>query len=162
MNKIIITAIEEKDNRAVAALIRKTLEEFDIPKQGTVYSDPTTDDLYQLFQAPRSVFYVAYRGDELTGCCGIYPTEGLPDGCAELVKFYVADSARGLGIGKTLMQRSVDFAKQSGYRQLYLESFPGFTTAIAMYKKCGFQSLEHSLGNSGHTSCNVWMTMNLT
>lgn len=161
MDNIIIGTIEEKDNRAAAALIRKTLEEFHIPKQGTVYSDPATDKLHELFKAPRSIFYVAYRDDELIGCCGVYPTEGLPDGCAELVKFYVDDSARGLGVGKILMQRSIDFAKQAAYHRLYLESFPGFTTAIAMYRRSGFKNIAHALGNSGHTSCNVWMIKDL-
>lgn len=157
MNNISIRIIEEKDNRAAAALIRKTLEEFRIPKQGTVYSDPTTDDLYTLFRSPRSVFYVAYRDDVLMGCCGVYPTSGLPLDCAEPVKFYVDGSARGMGIGRTLMQLSLDFAMQAGYAQLYLETFPDFSTAIAMYQKFGFRPLGHSLGNSGHTSCNVWM-----
>lgn len=161
MGNIIIRLIGQKDNRAAAALIRKILEEFNIPKQGTVYCDRTTDDLYKLFRMPRSIFYVVYRDDKLIGCCGVYPTEGLPEGCAELVKFYVDDSARGLGIGKTLMQYSIDFAMRAGYSQLYLESFPDFITAIAMYRKWGFQPLEHSWGNSGHSACNVWMAKDL-
>ncbi|HEY0299357.1 MAG TPA: GNAT family N-acetyltransferase [Arachidicoccus sp.] len=159
--KITFRKIEQKDNEALAKLIRRILEEYDIPKQGTVYSDPTTDNLQLLFQTPKSVFYVALCNNNVIGCCGIYPTDGLAEDCAELVKFYVDQTARGLGIGKTLMQQSIDFAKQTGYRQLYLESFPDFTTAVAMYKKYGFKALENPLGNSGHTSCNVWMMKDL-
>lgn len=33
----------------------------------------------------------------------IYPTNGLPDGYAELVKLYLSPAARGKGIGNTLM-----------------------------------------------------------
>ncbi|MDE1190654.1 MAG: GNAT family N-acetyltransferase [Arachidicoccus sp.] len=137
--KFTIKRIKEKDNKALAKLIRTTLEEYAILQCGTVYSDPTTDDLFALFQTPGSIFYVALMNNEVVGCCGIYPTEGLPNGCAELVKFYVGGNTRGLGIGKTLMLQSIEFAKQTGYQQLYLESFPNFTTAIAMYKKTGLK-----------------------
>lgn len=85
-------------------MIRKVFEEFDASRLGTVYSDPTTDDFYNLFREPGSVLWVAEEKGEAVGCCGIYPTEGLDQGCAELLKFYLAASARGTGIGKTLLQ----------------------------------------------------------
>jgi putative acetyltransferase len=69
---IIIREIEETDNRLLAQIIRKTFEEYGAPGQGTVYSDPTTDDLYRLFRAGKSVLWVALTDDKIAGCCGIY------------------------------------------------------------------------------------------
>lgn len=37
MEKVIIRPIEEKDNKEIAALIRKVFEEFDAPKTESVY-----------------------------------------------------------------------------------------------------------------------------
>lgn len=151
--------IEERDNKALAGLIRTVFEEFNIEKVGTVYSDPTTDYLSIVFQNPQSAYWLAEEDGILLGGCGIYPTEGLPDGCVELVKFYLSSASRGKGIGKELMQKSIESAQQLGYNKVYLESFPELSTAIGMYEKAGFKALSGPLGNSGHFACNVWMLL---
>ncbi len=142
-------------------LIRKVFREFKIDKPGTVYTDPTTDALYQLFQTPGSAYLVAEQEGEIIGGCGVYPTDGLPEGCAELVKFYLAAETRGQGIGYQLMQQNIALAKELGYKQLYLESFPELAKAVSMYEKAGFKPLPHALGNSGHYACNIWMLKDL-
>jgi putative acetyltransferase len=44
---------------------------------------------------------------------------------------------------------------------MYLESMPELTNAISMYKKNGFTKIPGSLGNSGHTGCDVFMMKDL-
>ncbi|GAA4296764.1 GNAT family N-acetyltransferase [Aestuariibaculum suncheonense] len=154
---MIIRKIEPSDNEILARIIKNTFDEHDAPKCGTVYSDPTTDDLYTLFEKENSVLWVAEDQNELLGCCGIYPTEGLPQGYVELVKFYLAPSARGKGVGTKLMEQNITSAKDLGYTAIYLESLPHFATAVRMYGKFGFETLENPMGESGHTSCNIWM-----
>lgn len=156
-----IRAIEEKDNQPLATLIREVFREFKIDRPGTVYTDPTTDNLFGLFQTPASAYLVAEDNGVIVGGCGVYPTDGLPEGCAELVKFYLSASARGKGIGNKLMQESIKLAQQLGYKQLYLESFPELAKAVSMYERAGFRPLPHALGNSGHYACNIWMLKNL-
>lgn len=156
-----IRPIQEADNEELANLIRQVFREFKIDKPGTVYTDPTTDALYQLFQHPASAYFVAEEDGILIGGCGVYPTEGLPDGCAELVKFYLSANARGKGIGNQLMQKSIEAARKLGYKQLYLESFPELARAVSMYEKAGFKPLPHALGNSGHYACTIWMLKEL-
>jgi putative acetyltransferase len=57
---ITIRNIEIHDNVELARIIRESLVEFDVPKVGTVYSDPDTDRLYQLFaEATGSCYFVA-------------------------------------------------------------------------------------------------------
>ncbi|AKD03436.1 GNAT family N-acetyltransferase [Pontibacter korlensis] len=156
-----IRPIQASDNEPLATLIRQVFREFKIDKPGTVYTDPTTDALYQLFQHPGSTYFVAEENGVIVGGCGVYPTEGLPEGCAELVKFYLAANARGKGIGNKLLQQSIEAAKTLGYKQLYLESFPELARAVSMYEKAGFRPLPHALGNSGHYACNIWMLKEL-
>jgi putative acetyltransferase len=156
-----IKPIQASDNQELAKLIRTVFEEFKIDRPGTVYTDPTTDRLYELFENPASAYWVAEENGVIVGGCGVYPTEGLPDGCAELVKFYLAADARGKGIGRLLMQKSINSAEELGYRQLYLESFPELGKAVGMYKTAGFKDLPGPMGNSGHFACNIWMIKDL-
>lgn len=156
--KINIRSIQPSDNKELASLIRSCFHDFKVKcTQGTVYTDPTTDDLYALFLAHRSALWVAEVEGKVVGCCGIFPTDNLPENCAELVKFYIAQEGRGKGIGRLLMEKSIVSAKDLGYTQIYLESIPEFSTAVSIYEKQGFQYLDQPLGNSGHDGCNLWM-----
>lgn len=158
---IIFRQIEEKDNKDIADLIRTVFREFNIHRPGTVYFDPTTDNLFGLFRTSGSEYLIAEEDGIIIGGCGVYPTPGLPEGCAELVKFYLSSSKRGKGIGWKLLEKSFDYAKKSGYRQLYLESLPELSRAISLYEKAGFRFIEGPLGKSGHFGCNIWMIRDL-
>jgi putative acetyltransferase len=156
-----IRPIEPGDNVELAKVIRAALTEFGANKPGTVYFDPTTDALYELFRTPGSYYFVATIDHKVVGGCGIFPTDNLPEGTCELVKLYVAKEARGTGLGKQLMEKSMSWAKSHGYTQVYLESMPELTKAISIYEKIGFKSLDGPLGNSGHCGCDIWMLKEL-
>jgi len=158
---ISLRQIEKRDNAEIAALIRKVFREFKIDRPGTVYFDPTTDDLYTLFQTPCSIYLIALDRSKIIGGCGIFPTPSLPEGCAELVKFYLSAEYRSKGTGRLLMERSIESAREMGYRQIYLESMPELSKAIGMYEKAGFRSINHSMGSSGHFGCDIWMLKDL-
>lgn len=153
--------IEQKDNNEIAELIRKVFREFRIDRPGTVYFDPTTDDLFNLFKIPGSVYWIAEEDEKIIGGCGIYPTPGLPEGCAELVKFYLDASKRGKGTGWKLMEKAFESAMEMRYRQIYLESMPELRKAITLYERAGFKNIPAQLGNSGHFGCNIWMIKDL-
>jgi len=156
--QVTIRPIEVKDNRELAGIIRNTLEEFGANHPGTVYYDPTTDDLFELFQQPLSRYWVAEGEDgKLYGGGGIFPTEGLPAGTCELVKLYLLPEARGLGLGKKLLKICHDTAQTLGFTQLYLETMPELTSAVPLYEKMGYQYLKGALGNSGHFGCAIHM-----
>jgi putative acetyltransferase len=153
--------IKENDNKEIAELIRNVFREFNIHRPGTVYFDPTTDNLFELFRVHGSEYLIAEEDGIILGGCGVYPTPGLPEGCAELVKFYLSASHRGKGIGWNLMEKTFDTAKRNGYRQLYLESLPELSKAISLYEKAGFKFITGPLGQSGHFGCNIWMLKDL-
>ena len=156
-----IRPIEPGDNEELAKVIRTALAEFGANKPGTVYFDPTTDALFELFRTPNSFYYVALVDGKVVGGCGIFPTDNLPDGTCELVKLYLAKEARGTGLGKQLMEISLSWAKENGYTQVYLESMPELAKAVSIYEKVGFKALDHPLGNSGHCGCDIWMLKEL-
>jgi putative acetyltransferase len=153
--------LEEKDNMEIAGVIRSVFREFGIDRPGTVYFDPTTDDLFSLFQKKGSAYWIAEERGKIIGGCGVFATPGLPDDCAELVKLYLLPEQRGRGIGRMLMERTYDSARQMGYKRLYLESMPELSKAIGIYEKAGFRFIPERMGNSGHFNCNIWMIRDL-
>jgi putative acetyltransferase len=158
---ISIEHIKQEDNAAIAELIREVLTEFGANKPGTVFTDPTTDTLFELFKTDRSYYFIAKENGITAGGCGVYPTEGLPEGCVELVKLYVAKSHRGIGLGKQLIERSIAAAVSEGYRELYLETLPELRIAVGLYEHLGFEYLDRPYGNSGHFACDLWMRKKL-
>lgn len=154
-------SIRESDNPKVAHMIRAVFDEYKAQTKGTVYTDPTTDALFELFQVENAVFYLAEENGKIKGCCGIYPTLGLPMGCAELVKYYVAGDARGTGVGRQLFEKCEAHARTVGYKNLYIESMPDFIQAVRIYEKIGFKILAEPLGDSGHFGCDIWMLKEL-
>lgn len=160
-NSIHIRRIQQSDNEMLARIIRTSLKEFGAAKQGTVYYDPTTDALFELFQKPRAAYFVAEANGTVLGGGGIYPTEGLPADTCELVKMYVRRESRGQGLGKALIEQSLQFAKETGYKQVYLETMPELRQALNTYAKFGFEYLNGPMGASGHHGCTLWMLKEL-
>ncbi|WP_431214915.1 GNAT family N-acetyltransferase [Puia sp. P3] len=154
---ISIRTILPADNPAIASIIRDTLTEFGANKPGTAYYDKATDEMYSTFQLPGSRYYVGLINGQIAGGGGIFPSDGLPEGTCELVKMYLTPIARGMGLGKQLIGRSLSFARDYGYEQVYIETMPELQKAMAIYEKFGFHYLDAPMGNTGHHGCSKWM-----
>jgi putative acetyltransferase len=153
--------IRKEDNPVIAGIIRAVLTEFKANKPGTVYYDPTTDDLYQLFSKPLSEYWILEVDGRVVGGSGVYPMEGLPEGCCELVKLYLLPDVRGKGYGKLLIEKCFESAMKFGFKQVYLETMPELKNAMGLYERCGFTYLNGPMGASGHFGCDLWMLKGL-
>ncbi len=153
----VIRPIQHSDNAAICQLIKDILVSYQADKPGTAYYDDSIKQLAHVFTEPGSGYWVAERNKVIIGGCGIYPTDRLPDGYCELVKFYIAADVRGSGIGNELFNKACDFALSAGYTHIYLETLPELFTGLAFYEKKGFSYLSSPLGNSGHFGCSIWM-----
>jgi len=156
-----IRTVQLADNSELAEVIRSCFHDFNAPTKGTVYEDPTTDDLFSLFQTEKSMLFVAESKGKVLGCCGLYPTSGLEKYTIELVKFYLAKEFRNKGIGKKLFETCLIEAHKLGFDSVYIESLPEFSAAVKLYTSYEFHHLDQPMGNSGHTGCNIWMLKDL-
>jgi putative acetyltransferase len=157
MQSFAIRNIREEDNSFLAIIVRSTLAEFGANYAGTVFFDPTTDALFELFKKERAVYFVAEIDNKIVGGGGIYPTDGLPADTCELVKMYLLPEGRGIGLGRTLIEKCISTAKENGFKNIYLETMPELKQAMNVYNKFGFEYLKGPMGNSGHTGCSLWM-----
>ena len=69
---------------------------------------------------------------------GVVAVKNLTGGVYEFCKLVVRDEARGLGVGRALVETCIAFAQQQGARLLMLQSFKRLDVALGMYERMGF------------------------
>lgn len=155
-----IRPIQEKDNKAIANVIRQVFTGDGFPLQGTAFADPELDKMFETYSRPQSVYFVVEDKGAIVGGAGIGPVAQAPDTC-ELQKMYFLKSIRGRGIGLQMIQKCLRHAAALGYKKCYLETLAEMRHARQLYVKVGFDYLDKPMGNTGHTTCGVWMIKNL-
>jgi DNA-binding MarR family transcriptional regulator/ribosomal protein S18 acetylase RimI-like enzyme len=88
---------------------------------------------------PAGLFLVASLRREPVGCGALKFHDGEP---AELKRMWVADSVRGLGIGRRLLGELERRAAAAGARVVRLETNNALTEAIALYRSSGYREVE--------------------
>jgi GNAT superfamily N-acetyltransferase len=89
------------------------------------------------------------------GLAGVY----VDDGNANLVSMWVSPSARGLGVGKALIEAAVAWARARGFGALFLWVTESNTSARRLYDQCGFTPTgERQLLPSDPTLTEIWMS----
>ena len=66
---------------------------------------------------------------------------------AQLRYFYLENEYRGLGLGKLLMNRFMEFYKQCGYSSSYLWTTNELNVAAAIYNKHGYKLVKEEKTN---------------
>jgi putative acetyltransferase len=158
LRNMLIREIQQKDNKQIALIIRDIFHELDAPKVGTAYADPILDTLFEVYQNDRSTYFVVEKDGFVVGGCGIAPLENGDTSVCELQKMYFAPEIRGTGFAELIIEKCLNFAKEAGFEMCYLETLSFMTAAQKLYKRIGFENIDGPMGNTGHNSCQVWMT----
>lgn len=157
MSKIIIREIESSDNEQIAKVIRQVLTDFNVPKEGSAYSDASLNDMTKAYSIERGVYYVVLADGLVLGGGGIAPLDNYEGNVCELQKMYLLDAARGKGVGKKLIIQCLQKAREFGFDGCYLETMPNMKIAQKIYNHLGFEYLDGPMGDTGHCACPVWM-----
>ncbi|NJP34333.1 helix-turn-helix domain-containing GNAT family N-acetyltransferase [Micromonospora thermarum] len=88
---------------------------------------------------PAGVFLLATLNAEPVGCGAV---KLHPDAPAEIKRVWVADSVRGLGIGRRLLDELERYAADRGWTAVRLDTNRNLTEAIAMYRAAGYREIE--------------------
>jgi DNA-binding MarR family transcriptional regulator len=103
--------------------------------------DPTQSlplDLDEM-RPPAGVFCLATLGGEPIGCGGLKFHVGEP---TELKRMWVDPTARGLGVGRRLLNELESRAAASGSDVVRLDTNETLTEAIAMYRSAGYREID--------------------
>lgn len=156
-----IRAIEPSDNEELAKVLRNILIEMGVPKVGTAYADTALDCMFETYNVAKARYFVIVDDSEICGGAGIAPLANYEGPVCELQKMYILSGLRGKGVGSMLMKTCIDFAKASGFEQVYIETMPYMKSAQQLYVKSGFQYLDGPMGDTGHSACPVHMLKDL-
>ena len=89
------------------------------------------------FLPPHGAFLVIRQDGEPVACGGIKPF----DGAAYIKRMWVSPNARGLGLGKRLLQALEAKACSLGYRKVCLETNKALTEARRLYRSSGYREV---------------------
>ena len=159
--KIDIREIQEKDNHKIKQVLISVMTEFGVPDHGTALQDDELDNMSNAYTENNSIYYVVLADNIICGGAGISKLKGTNKNICELQKMYFLPNIRGKGIGSNLITKCLDFAKKSQYNLCYIETMYNMIGAQNLYKKNGFVYIDHPMGDTGHSSCPVWMTLKL-
>ena len=95
---------------------------------------------------------VAERDGEIAGWAALAPVSErcVHQGVAE-VSVYVAESARGAGVGRTLLEQLVARSEEAGIWTLQAGVFPENEASLSLHRACGFREVgvRERLGELG-------------
>ncbi len=100
--------------------------------------EPELAGLPGRYAPPSGSLLVAYDGDIPVGCVGL---RNLGNGVCEMKRMFVAAQARGKGVGRMLVQRLLDDARQAGYQIMRLDTSMHQHEAMALYESAGFRPI---------------------
>jgi DNA-binding MarR family transcriptional regulator/GNAT superfamily N-acetyltransferase len=86
-------------------------------------------------RAPAGEFFVAYLHGEPIGCGAVKHHADAP---AEIKRMWIAPSARGLGLGRRLLERLESCARAGGARVAHIETSAVLSEALALYRSAGW------------------------
>jgi GNAT superfamily N-acetyltransferase len=132
---VVVRAVEESDVSEVITLVTSVLAEFGLTFGIGTHTDDQLRALPSSYIADGGMFWVAHHAGTLVGTCGVFPVE---PGMYELRKMYLRPTARGLGVGRALLDVAVTWTRAQGGTSLVLDTVEQMTRAIAFYEANGF------------------------
>ena len=111
----------------VAELNRRSTRGFDPSVGATVLPDQV--------RPPAGQFFVAYLHGEPVGCGAV---KHHPDAPAEIKRMWIAPQARGLGLGRRLLETLEACASAGGAHVAHIETNAVLTEALSLYRSTGW------------------------
>lgn len=94
------------------------------------------------YSEPDGALLLAFSADGSTplGCVALRPPDQVKkeQKYCEMKRLYVSPQARGMGLGKALINSVIQKSKDRGYKELRLDTLPFMEDAIQMYRRFGF------------------------
>lgn len=93
-------------------------------------------DLPGNYAPPAGCVLLAWKNGTVVGCAALRPVDGQ---VCEMKRVYVRPAARGENLGRRLVQRAIEEARNAGYVRVCLDVLPEFIAAQRLYESLGFR-----------------------
>jgi len=103
------------------------------------------DVLPSPYVPPHGVLLIAQINGGIAGCVAL---RRLNDRTGEMKRLYVRPTFRNWGLGKHLIEATIQAARRAGYAALRLDTLPSMAAAQGLYRKLGFNEIPAY--NSAH------------
>ncbi|MBA2965608.1 GNAT family N-acetyltransferase [Ramlibacter sp. MAH-25] len=95
------------------------------------------------YAAPRGALLLALVDGGVAGCCALRPLDSSDYPiAAEMKRLYVRKAFRGFGLGRQLVEATLDAARAAGYASVLLDTLDDMEAARALYEDLGFEPIE--------------------
>jgi putative acetyltransferase len=159
----LLRPIRTDDDPAVAAIVRAVMTAHGAGGAGFAIHDAEVDHMSRAYAAPDARYYVLEHAGRVLGGGGFGRLAGTgPDAATcELRKMYFLPEARGLGLGRALLELLLADMRAAGYRRCYLETTAAMQAAQRLYRAAGFRPLCGPEGATGHHGCELFYAREL-
>lgn len=98
---------------------------------------------------PNGCLLVAQRGDLWLGTGAL---RTLPSGAGELKRLFVLPETRGTGLGRKLVTKRIEIARQMGLKALFVDTVTPTTAMQSLYASLGFIEIGPYPESASHAS----------
>ena len=138
-DSIKIRSATNADCESIQRLVFGVLAEY-VLKNDPQGTDLDIADVESNYLDRGGVFEVLEDGaGKVVGTIGLYPLDAET---IELRKMYLAPELRGRGLGRKILSRAIEKAKNLGYLRVYLETAFVLKQAVHLYESFGFSPVE--------------------
>ncbi len=113
------------------------------------YVCKTFYDFFQSYDPGKDRFWLAEANGNIIGAIAI---AGHSEIRAQLRWFILHPAFRGMGLGNRLLKEAIQYCREKGYKNVFLETTQDQKTAVNMYTKAGFRKVKefenHAWGKS--------------
>lgn len=116
-------------------------EEYGWDERSESIAARITADFIDNYDSSREQCWIAEQDGQFVGCI-LLMKDRSQDGVAKIRLLLVEPGARGLGVGQTLVRRSIDFAREVEYGKIVLWTQSILKSARRLYQREGFELVQ--------------------
>ncbi len=137
---VVIRSATNRDFDRIVSLVTDVLSEFGLqPEFETSESDLL--DIEATYLQTGGFFNVVEDNDN--HLLGTFALRAIERNNCKLRKMYLARHARGIGLGRRMLNCAIAHARRMGFKTMILETMPVMKDAVRLYTTRGFKPIKY-------------------